>query len=144
MQAWCYARRRPLFIALSVALAISATPAQADFHIFDGTNGADGYAAKAVPSNHYSCLGWWGAPIVSGLLSVDSTTSAFSVRDLCGVAQLNFYNNGEGFDVYFDEGDGMRIGTCSPANGRSINGGSACPDGYAVFDTYVCMSYVCN
>ncbi|KAH9857280.1 hypothetical protein C2E23DRAFT_382768 [Lenzites betulinus] len=128
---------------LLAVLVVSAAPAWADFHIFDGTNGGDGYAAKAVPSNHYSCLGWRGAPIVGGLPSVDSSTPAFSVQDLCGVAQLNFYNNGAGFDVYVDGGNGTTVGACSAADGRSINGGSACPDGYAVFDEYVCLSYVC-
>lgn len=129
---------------LLAALVASAAPAWADFHIFDGTNGGDGYAAKAVPSNHYSCLGWRSAPIVSGMPSVDSSTPAFSVQGLCGVAQLNFYNNGAGFDVYVNGGNGTTVGACSAADGRSINGGSACPDGYAVFDEYVCLSYVCT
>lgn len=132
---------------LFTALVIAISPSSADFHILNGTDGGDGYAAKAVPSNHYSCLGWLGAPVISSFPDIDSTVKAFSVEHLCGNPQLNFYNNGNGFDVYINGGDGFRVGTCSPTVGAasgSINGGSACPDGYAVFDGYTCMSYVCD
>lgn len=139
---------RSRWSALFAALVITTTPASADFHILNGTNGGDGYAAKAVPSNHYSCLGWLGAPVISGFPDIDSSVAVFSVKNLCGTPQLNFYNNGHGFDVYINDGDGLsRVGTCSPTVGAasgSINGGSACPDGYAVFDSYTCMSYVCG
>lgn len=129
--------------ALAV-LVIASTPILADFHILNGTNGSNGFAAKAVPSNHYSCLGWRDAPVVNGLPNVDSTVDVFSVRNLCGVPQLNFYNNGGGCDVYVNDGDGTKIGACVPTVNGSINGDSACPDGYAVFDAYVCMTYVCG
>ncbi|KAI0369092.1 hypothetical protein BV20DRAFT_997262 [Pilatotrama ljubarskyi] len=131
----------PLF---AVLLATAIPSALADFHIFNGANGSGGFAAKTVPSNQYSCAGWQSAPVVDGVPDVDSGTSAFSVRNLCGVSQLNFYNNGNGFDVYINNGNGQKIGTCGPGNDQSINGGSACPDGYAVFDAWICLTYVCS
>ncbi|OJT07169.1 hypothetical protein TRAPUB_1984 [Trametes pubescens] len=140
-----FARGR--WVTLSTVLLIAITSASADFHILNGTNGRGGYAAKTVPSNHYSCLGWLGASVIRDFPDIDSTVVAFSVGNLCGAPQLNFYNNGNDFDVYIDGGDGSRVGTCSPTVGAvsgSINGGSACPDGYAVFDGYTCMSYICN
>ncbi|KAI0630628.1 hypothetical protein C8Q77DRAFT_217561 [Trametes polyzona] len=139
-----FARSGRLALAALSLLAGVAPSVVADFHIFNGTNGGKGFASKAVPSNHYSCLGWRAAPLIDDLPDVDSTAIAFSVRDLCGVPQLNFYNNGAGFDVYIHNGDGTVIGTCRAASGESINGAAACPDEFAVFDAYVCMSLVCG
>ncbi|KAI0331676.1 hypothetical protein GY45DRAFT_599999 [Cubamyces sp. BRFM 1775] len=131
-------------ISTLAVLAAVAAPALADFHIFNGANGSGGFAAKTVPSNQYSCSGWQSAPVIDGTPDVDSGVSFFDVRNLCGVSQLNFYNNGNGFDVYINNGDGSKIGTCGPGNGGSINGNQPCSDGYAVFDEYICLTYVCS
>ena len=152
---------RLLKLAPLVVPAFFATLTAADFHIFncyhsyglpnyDPTSGGQGdnsgldAVAVAVPSNQYSCDGARYNPEIQGINGfVNWGTSYFNVQGLCGMDDLDFYWDGNGFNMYEGGGDGSVIGTCYQGSSQDMS----CPaafDELDCSDDWICYSWVCS
>jgi len=132
----------PLILAASVA---------ADFHIFNclhsyglGSQNGQDAVAVGVPSNQYNCNGIRNNPLVQDTpTTVKWGTPYFTIPNLCGTRQLDFYWYGTGFNFYNNGGDGSLVGTCYQGNGKKTCYDQPF-DSLLCTDAWVCISYVCS
>ncbi|THH21860.1 hypothetical protein EUX98_g8258 [Antrodiella citrinella] len=138
------------FLNIATALML-ATTVVADFHIFNcwhsyGLGSQTGLEsiAVAVPSNQFNCNGIRGNPILKDVQRfVEKGISPFYDPGMCGVGRMDFYSNGNGFDIYNHGGNGQTIGNCVKGGGGKMTCQAAF-DEVVCTDDWVCLTNVCS
>ena len=137
-----------------ILLAVGASSIRevaADFHInyceisAGIGNQTTSYAQPiTVSSNQYNCNGVWGGGIIYANLVWDGRgrpPNFFWTTNTCGRA-INFYQSGNNYLGYINNGDGSVVASCYPSTGGKLSCSQAFEQA-ACSSLYVCNSSIC-